>query len=34
MKLIGGASNRLLAYGDLRRHTTTLHSIAWHTYEM
>ena len=31
MKVIGGASNRLRTYGDLRRHTTKLHSIAWHT---
>ena len=31
LKLIGGASNRLLTHGDLRRHTTTLHSIALHT---
>ena len=27
----GGACNRLPTYGDLRRHSTTLHSIAWHT---
>ena len=31
MKLIGGASNRLWTYGDLQRHTTTRHNIAWHT---
>ena len=31
MKVIGGASNQLWTYGNLRRHTTTLHIIAWHT---
>ena len=31
MKVIGGTSNRLRTYKDLRRHTTTLHGRAWYT---
>ena len=38
MKLMGGGyeidwggSNRLWTYGDLPKHTTRLHSIAWYT---
>ena len=34
MKVIGGASNRLRTYGDLQRHTTTQHSMAWHTFKL